>query len=736
MAEYELPVVHILPATIAEGGTYNFTIKTNSSGGQTGVFYYTDSDSPDENEIFTVETSTGGIVLVNGVEKSTFTGVELKAGLVSFQHNGEEGTAAGFTFTLRDEANTVDGSFVFKVTPVNDAPVLQLDSQSNPDALPMISESGDPYTFGSADIYTVDPDQVDFSKLTYTVSSLTHGYILVGGVKKTTFTQANLDAGIVQFQQNGDEEDTASFKIVVKDSGNATSGTAQTFTFDVLPFDDPAVISGNITGIARALVKPTVSGKVIVTDPDTSAALVAVAGASSDYGTFSITSAGAWTYTIDSDSSVVRNLATGETVDDQIKTVTESGDLVSIKVTIQGTTNISGTDEDDTGAGALQGTKSNDYMFGLGGNDVVYGLLGNDSLYGGAGDDILVGGKGLDYLSGAGGSDTASYIDATAGVTASLLKSTLNTNDAKGDVYDSIENLTGTVFADKLTGDDAANVLSGGDGADILEGGSGADRLDGGTGIDTASYAGSKLGVTASLAKPGINTNDAKGDTYVSIENLTGSAFADTLTGNAAANVLSGGIGNDILVGGAGADKLDGGAGLDTASYAGASKGVTVSLLKPTLNTNDAKGDTYAGIENLTGSSYADKLTGNTLANVLAGGAGKDLLWGGTGADTFFFGNGDSTVAAKGRDVIQDFSHSQRDHIDLSLIDAISSTGKDDAFKIYATEKLALAHVGSIFLDVHGTTTTVYINNDADKSFDMAIDVLNNKSLVAGDFLL
>ena len=37
--------------------------------------------------------------------------------------------------------------------------------------------------------------------------------------------------------------------------------------------------------------------------------------------------------------------------------------------------------------------------------------------------------------------------------------------------------------------------------------------------------------VTANLANAAANTGDAAGDTYTSIENLTGSAFADTLTG-------------------------------------------------------------------------------------------------------------------------------------------------------------------------------------------------------------
>lgn len=214
-------------------------------------------------------------------------------------------------------------------------------------------------------------------------------------------------------------------------------------------------------------------------------------------------------------------------------------------------------------ANALYGNNGNDKLYGYDGKDKLYGGAGNDTLDGGNGNDTLNGGAGADTLSGGAGTDTASYAGAAAGVTASLIKPSINTNDAKGDTYSSIENLVGSSFADRLTGNGGANTLTGGAGNDTLDGGAGndtlnggvgADKLIGGSGSDTASYAGAAKGVTASLAKPSANTNDAKGDSYSSIENLVGTSYADKLIGNTGANRITGGKGNDTLTGGAGAD--------------------------------------------------------------------------------------------------------------------------------------------------------------------------------------
>lgn len=152
--------------------------------------------------------------------------------------------------------------------------------------------------------------------------------------------------------------------------------------------------------------------------------------------------------------------------------------------------------------------------------------------------------------------------------------------------------------------------------------------LNGGAGSDTASYANASVGVAANLSDSAFNTNEAAGDSYAAIENLTGSAFNDKLTGDGGANVLDGGAGNDTLVGGAGADVLTGGAGTDIADYTGAGGAIGVTLGTGGSGTaGDAAGDTLTGIERVLGSAFNDGFA-LSLGNgwTLDGGAGSDSV--------------------------------------------------------------------------------------------------------------
>ncbi len=435
---------------------------------------------------------------------------------------------------------------------------------------------------------------------------------------------------------------------------------------------------------------------------------------------------------------------------------------------------------------------------GWSGNDYISGEGGADTLSGGDGNDTLNGGPEADRFFGNGGSDTVDYAGSPAGVTIRLngfgasfqisaaipLLSIPEVRgivigaggDAEGDVAAwsasvfstiGVENVTGSGLADFLFGNGNPNVLRGANGKDYLWGGGSstlidappfgggpdadtlygdagddtlvggraADMLDGGADFDVASYLESSSGITARLDFPSLNTGEAAGDSYTSIEGLIGSQFSDFLlvgdgqanyiaalggddyaAGEAGDDTILGGEGNDQFWGGTGSDYIDGSTGFDIARYDFAASGV-VARLDGGANAGEAAGDTYANIEALYGSAFGDYLIGDSAGNVLAGLGGADLLYGlggndillgGGGADAFAF-----NTAGFGTDTVQDFATTaaagaNHDYVDFRGIPALSS--------FVITQVGADTHV----VTNHGT---------------VILQGITASTLVAGDFL-
>lgn len=293
----------------------------------------------------------------------------------------------------------------------------------------------------------------------------------------------------------------------------------------------------------------------------------------------------------------------------------------------------------------LTGTDRFDSLTGDSGDNVITGLNSADRFSGGPGDDTLV------DPGGSTDQDTADYFDATGPVTGSLTTNTVSGPGVGTDTLSGILGIEGSPYNDTLTGDNASlspgsvqNILDGEGGNDLLEPLAGTDRVfggdssgSGGPGIDTVSYA-NDAAVDANLTTGVAITNTATDeDQLLDIDNVIGSAHADTITGDSGANVIEGLAADDTI---------DGAGGNDTASFAtlAGPLGVNVNL---GLGTAVGDGsDTLAAIENVTGSPQSDVIFGNGSANVLNGLAGNDNVDGQAGPDSLLLGAGNDIVGA------------------------------------------------------------------------------------------
>ncbi|MEX2693372.1 M10 family metallopeptidase C-terminal domain-containing protein [Rhizobium mongolense] len=157
-------------------------------------------------------------------------------------------------------------------------------------------------------------------------------------------------------------------------------------------------------------------------------------------------------------------------------------------------------------------------------------------------------------------------------------------------------------------------------------------------------------------------------------DTIVGNEMTNTLWGNAGNDSLDGGAGNDVLFGGTGGDRLIGGTGTDSASYETARAAVVVNLANSAGNIGDAAGDSYSSIENLAGSTFADRLYGNAGANHINGSAGNDLLNGSSGNDLLIGGAGaDQLVGGSGVDTASYYTATVG--VKVSLLNSSGNTG-------------------------------------------------------------
>jgi Ca2+-binding RTX toxin-like protein len=433
----------------------------------------------------------------------------------------------------------------------------------------------------------------------------------------------------------------------------------------------------------------------------------------------------------------------------------------------------------------------------------IYGNIGADTLDGGGGENYLRGGSGDDtyYVR----SRTDQVVELAAGDGLDSIIATIDTRlgafvenlilsgpgHLTGRGNDLANAITGTAGNNLLSGFGGADTLAGMAGADTLVGGSGNDRLDGGTGTDLLTYAEATGAVAVDLGRS--RATGAEGiDTLAAIENVIGSAFADSLTGgggddlmrggaghdifhlqqagdlaieaegdgidevfayvggltmaanienlrllgaagsatgNALGNLMTGRIGGDALSGGGGNDTLSGGDGADTLQ-------------------GDAADDRLlggAGADRLFGGAGSDRLEGGAEGDALDGGAGNDTLIGGTqrdtltggaGADAFLFAAGDAGGSTAGTaDRITDFNQGEGDRIDLRGTDAHAGLAGDQAFAFIGQAAFG-GIAGQLRYGQAASRTDITGDTDGDGAADFLIRLDGPIPLVAADFLL
>ena len=159
-------------------------------------------------------------------------------------------------------------------------------------------------------------------------------------------------ANAVTYVPTGNYNGSATLTMVTNDNGSTGAGGALSDTDNVAitvnAVNDPAVITGPTTGtvteaggVNNAVPgTPTATGNLQSTDVDNtndSWTVVAAGTATTNgYGTFGVTAAGVWTYTLNNSNASVQALNVGGTLSDTFTVTTVDGTAQLVSITING----------------------------------------------------------------------------------------------------------------------------------------------------------------------------------------------------------------------------------------------------------------------------------------------------------------------------------------------------------------------------------------------------------------
>ncbi|WP_454617296.1 VCBS domain-containing protein [Bradyrhizobium cenepequi] len=247
-------------------------------------------------------------------------------------------TTESFIVTVSDGTLSASQVFTITINGINDAAII------SGSATGAVIEAGSAVPGMPTASGTLTDSDVDNPPNTFTeinsprASAGGHGTFTMTAAGVWTYT-LNAADGAVQALNVGDHL-TDTFTVTTAD------GTAQVVTITINGTNDAAIISGATTGSVIE-ASSAVPGMLITTGtltasdvdnaPNTFTEVTSPTASNAGYGTFTMTAAGVWTYTLNDDNSAVQALNVGDHLADTFTVTTADGTAQVVTITINGT---------------------------------------------------------------------------------------------------------------------------------------------------------------------------------------------------------------------------------------------------------------------------------------------------------------------------------------------------------------------------------------------------------------
>lgn len=271
-----------------------------------------------------IDLDTLSVNLVSGATNGT---VSISGSVVTFIPTPGFTGEASFTYGVTDGSLTDTATVTINVLP--------------PAAV--LPETNDVVATGAEDsLITINlsGSDSDGTLAGYVINSLpANGVLYSDALMTTPVASGDLVSGQVYFMPNANWNGSTDFGYSARDNDGLTDATQATATIAVTPTQDAAVLSSGTGAVKEDTpAESSATGTLTITDPDTGeASFTAQTNTSGTYGSFSITSAGVWTYNIDNSLPVVQQLKEGESKTEIFIVTSLDGTSTNVTITVRGT---------------------------------------------------------------------------------------------------------------------------------------------------------------------------------------------------------------------------------------------------------------------------------------------------------------------------------------------------------------------------------------------------------------
>jgi Cadherin-like len=236
------PNDHTPPMVVA--GTQRFVTDVGSNRTLTSAFLnVTDSNSAQFTPAqltYTIESPpSDGYLLKRGSIVSSFTQSDINNGLIEYQENGTVASIDRFTYYVSDPAGNRSPNAPFTIpisgTPTSTHPTLDTNSS-------LSVGQGQTSLITRDNLHVTDTGLNSWQIIYTAIGGATHGQILADGVNVVhSFTQQQVDLGLIQYQNIGNVSGADDLTFTVSDAVGGSIGQT-TFGITVIPKNNLQVV--------------------------------------------------------------------------------------------------------------------------------------------------------------------------------------------------------------------------------------------------------------------------------------------------------------------------------------------------------------------------------------------------------------------------------------------------------------------------------------------------------------